>query len=99
MAQYDAFLAACDEAACPGGLSPHQQALWHDRNGEWDTAHRIIQPHDDALACRIHAYLHRKEGDESNARYWHRRAGGLFPAQLTLDGEWEMLAEIACGAL
>jgi hypothetical protein len=23
----------------------------------------------------VHAYLHRKEGDEGNAAYWYRRAG------------------------
>jgi len=37
------------------------------------------------------AYLHRKEGDDINSRYWHRRAGTTFPADLTLEGEWQLL--------
>ena len=34
-----------------------------------------MQEHSDPLAYRIHAYLHRVEGDLSNAGYWYRRAG------------------------
>jgi hypothetical protein len=33
------------------------------------------------------AYLHRKEGDVSNARYWYRQAGQQ-PATDTLESEW-----------
>jgi hypothetical protein len=40
--------------------------------------------------ARIHAYLHRKEGDLSNARYWYRQAGRK-PATGTLGEEWEEL--------
>jgi hypothetical protein len=35
----------------------------------------------------VHAYLHRKEGDLSNADYWYRRAGKRHPA-VTLEQEW-----------
>lgn len=45
--------------------------------GDWDGAHRLVQAHeDDATANWIHAVLHKIEGDEANARYWYRRAGG-----------------------
>ena len=39
----------------------------------------------------IHAYLHRKEGDASNAAYWYRRAGKPV-ARATLEEEWEEIA-------
>jgi len=43
--------------------------------GDWDGAHAIAQRHDtDATACWIHAVLHKIDGDETNARYWYRRA-------------------------
>jgi len=36
----------------------------------------------------VHAYLHRKEGDLANARYWYVRAGRKPPAKnITLDAE------------
>jgi len=58
---------------------------------EWDTAHEIVQQIDDAEAARIRAYLHRKEGDDWNARYWHRRAGSVFPEYMSLKEEWNFL--------
>lgn len=39
---------------------------------------------------RVHAYLHRKEGDPSNAAYWYRRAG-IGPFTGSLAEEWETL--------
>ena len=67
------------------------RALWYDAKGEWDAAHEIVQGLDDVTAARIHAYLHRKEGDEWNARYWHRRAGSGFPEKTSLQEEWTSL--------
>jgi hypothetical protein len=43
--------------------------------GQWEAAHRIAQQHEDTLSCQIHGYLHRIEGDLSNAGYWYRRGG------------------------
>jgi hypothetical protein len=40
---------------------------------------------------RVHAYLHRKEGDQSNADYWYRRAR-VAPTRVSVDEEWELLA-------
>lgn len=40
----------------------------------------------------VHAYLHRKEGDLSNADYWYRRCRKA-PAQVSLEAEWESLAQ------
>ena len=39
---------------------------------------------------RLHAYLHRKEGDRFNANYWYRRAGTSFFAG-SLGDEWSEL--------
>lgn len=42
----------------------------------WDRAHDLAQAHEGDLAHdRLHAFLHRIEGDSSNAAYWYRRSG------------------------
>jgi hypothetical protein len=76
----------------PAGLSAALQALWWDAKGDWNKAHERAQEHDDAAGMHVHAYLHRKEGDQSNAEYWYRRCGAA-PSTLTLDAEWEELAQ------
>lgn len=75
----------------PAGLSHALQALWWDGKGDWDKAHERAQEHEDSAGMRVHAYLHRKEGDQSNAEYWYRRCG-TAPSTLTVDKEWEELA-------
>jgi hypothetical protein len=45
----------------------------------------------------VHAYLHRKEGDASNARYWYRRAGKPAAAA-GLSEEWRAIAEAMIGS-
>lgn len=42
--------------------------------GEWDAAHAIVQDDPSREAAWVHAYLHRVEGDLSNAAYWYARA-------------------------
>jgi len=71
--------------------SPLMRALWHARKGEWDAAHQLASDDSSKMASRIHAYLHRMEGDLSNARYWYRQAG-VTPETGTLEQEWELLA-------
>jgi hypothetical protein len=66
-------------------------ALWHDAKGDWDTAHRVAQDIADATGAWVHAYLHRKEGDDSNAAYWYRRAGKPIAKKL-LEEEWVEIA-------
>jgi hypothetical protein len=44
----------------------------------------------DAIA--VHAYLHRKGGQASNADYWYERAGRKFHRP-TPDEEWQALVE------
>ncbi len=96
MMQYQDFIDSLYRNACPGGLEPCLQALWYDAKGEWDAAHEIVQKMDDVMAAQIHAYLHRKEGDDWNSRYWHRRAGSVFPEGMSLEEEWDsLLRELA----
>ena len=40
----------------------------------------------------LHAYLHRKEGDLSNAGYWYCRAGQPV-AEGPMEAEWEAIAQ------
>lgn len=74
----------------PSGLSIFLKALWLDGKGKWHEAHDLVDGHPGELAAWIHAYLHRKEGDNWNANYWYRRAGKNMPEQ-SLNEEWESL--------
>ncbi|MDF2516943.1 MAG: hypothetical protein K0R59_2239 [Sphingobacterium sp.] len=67
-----------------------QKSLWYDKKGDWQTAHDLIDQLDDRKAAHVHAYLHRKEGDLWNARYWYNRAHQPVYAG-DLDAEWEEL--------
>lgn len=89
--EYREFMNSLQLDTCPGGLEPCLQALWHDAAGEWDTAHGIVQQMDDVMAARVHAYLHRKEGNEQNSRYWHQQAGSVYPEDMGLEDEWDGL--------
>jgi len=76
----------------PRNLTPALLALWEDRNENWEAAHRIVQDESDNDSAWVHAYLHRKEGDQNNAGYWYARAGK--PASHgSLNDEWEEIAE------
>ena len=74
----------------PASFSPALRGLWHDARGDWDGAHRAVQEAPDRDSAWVHAYLHRKEGDEGNARYWYARAGKPA-ASGTLGDEWNAI--------
>jgi hypothetical protein len=93
----DDFRRSMQGAAPPDGLDAALRALWWDAKGDWASAHGAPQEGKDGRAERAHAYLHRKEGDLSNARYWYARAG-IEPATGTLEAEWEALARTFLGA-
>jgi hypothetical protein len=76
--------------SAPPAVTPALVALWHDGRGDWEAAHAAAQDIEDAGGSWVHAYLHRKEGDESNAAYWYRRAGQPI-AKDALDVEWERI--------
>jgi hypothetical protein len=75
----------------PPAVSQPLQALWHAANNDWDRAHRIAQEVEDAAGAWVHALVHRKEGDFSNARYWYQRARQP-EATDSLDSEWTRIA-------
>ena len=50
----------------------------------------------DARGDWVHAYLHRKEGDEGNASHWYSRAGKPKPTG-SLDDEWRSIADALLG--
>lgn len=66
------------------------KALKTEKEGNWDLAHQIVQQYSNEMACWIHAYLHRKEGDKGNAGYWYSRASKTFPSY-SLEEEWEII--------
>jgi hypothetical protein len=72
----------------PNDLSDALKAMWYAAAGDWDRAHDIAQEISDSEGSWIHAYLHRKEGDLSNAAYWYRRAGQPV-CNTSLDQEWD----------
>jgi len=74
----------------PPEISPYLDSLWYDKKGNWDEAHQIAQDLDDKYGSWIHAYLHRVEGDNWNAKYWYDRAGRSMPSKL-IESEWEDL--------
>ena len=71
-------------------------SLWHDHRGHWVVAHRIAQGVETTGGNALHAYLHREEGDTSNAQYWYSRAHRQMP-DVSLDAEWQSLAREFCG--
>lgn len=72
-------------------LPPLLRALWHEAHGDWAASHETAQNIDTPDAAWVHAYLHRKEGDLTNASYWYRRAG-KSPATGPLPAEWDAIA-------
>lgn len=89
---YNAFIATVSDATPPVSVSAYIQALWYDAKGDWEASHDIVQDLHDDRAAWIHAYLHRKEGDNGNARYWYRQAGRSFPA-VSLSEEWVLIVK------
>ena len=84
------FKSSLSHAEPPRELSLQLNSLWYDAKGEWDLAHMAVQDATDAFSAQIHAYLHRKEGDQGNADYWYRRSGTSRP-RLSLEEEWAEL--------
>jgi len=86
-----AFEQTLEADAPPPGAALALQALWHDAQGRWSSAHALAQRDTSRAGAWVHAYLHRKEGDLGNAGYWYRRAGRAV-GQGPLDEEWRDIA-------
>ncbi|MEO6001625.1 MAG: hypothetical protein ABIZ04_16855 [Opitutus sp.] len=86
------------DSAPPDHLTPALRALWHDARGDWAVAHELAQEDDGKSGAWVHAYLHRKEGDASNAGYWYAKARRSRPSDdTTLRAEWEQIARELLG--
>ncbi len=73
-------------------LSVQLKSLWYDGTGDWHRAHAEVDHLNDQASQRVHAYLHRKEGDIWNADYWYNKARQTRP-DIPLEKEWEQLVE------
>ena len=67
-----------------------RKALQLDQSGDWQGAHQLVDHLISKEAAWVHAYLHRKEGDQWNADYWYRRAGKTS-FRGSLKEEWDQL--------
>lgn len=86
------------DGAPPAGISVAAEALWHARAGNWDAAHDLCQEVPGKDGSRIHAWLHRQEGDLGNAGYWYARAGREMPGKgVSLEDEWMGIAKEILG--
>jgi hypothetical protein len=86
------FEHSLEQRTPPEELEPALKALWHERRGHWTRAHDIAQDDRSSDGAWVHAYLHRREGDNANAAYWYRQAGRPI-ASGDLDAEWRTMAE------
>jgi hypothetical protein len=86
-----AFKATLKLDTPPENLDSALEALWQDGKGNWDTAHTLAQDAPDPNGAWVHAYLHRVEGDESNAGHWYRRAEKPH-CKSSLPEEWDAIA-------
>ena len=84
---YKTFIDSLQDSEPPTTLSSALQALWWDKKEAWDKAHDATQP-GGLEADWVHAYLHRKEGDQGNASYWYHKAHKPKPSS-SLEQEWE----------
>ena len=89
---YSAFIKSLEGAAPAPNLTAALKALWWDGKGDWKRAHDILQEDGDESQSHVHAYLHRKEGEDWNARYWYAQAGEPY-YNGTLESEWQTLVE------
>jgi hypothetical protein len=80
----------------PRELSAALAGLWWDAKGDWKRGHESAGQDEGPDGAWVHAYLHRKEGDASNAGYWYGRAGEA-PAQTSLEQEWLDIARSLLG--
>lgn len=88
----EAFKTSLELAEPPTGLTSLQRALWLAAKDDWDGAHTIVQDDESADAAWVHAYLHRVEGDQSNAAYWYKRAGQPVSGA-PLPAEWKAIVK------
>jgi len=93
---FDDFAHSLTAAQPPVGLTPALAGLWWDAKNDWHQAHESAQQDEGPEGCWVHAYLHRKEGDQENAAYWYGRAAKSI-SQESLDAEWRRIVDELLG--
>ena len=76
----------------PPAMPALAEALWWEARGDWKRAHTIAQDVHSPEGAWVHAYLHRREGDQINAAYWYRQAHRPICRE-PLDAERETIVE------
>ena len=94
--KFDEFFVMREKGIIPDDIPMLLQALLLDGVGDWDSAHKIAQNVFTKDGSWVHAYLHRKEGDRSNAAYWYSNAGRKMPESM-LEEEWEEISRELLG--
>jgi hypothetical protein len=87
-----AFRASLAKPEPPAALAPALAALWWAGKDEWDRAHRIVMDESGPDCAWVHAYLHRVEGDLSNAGYWYGQAQRPV-STAPLPAEWDAIVQ------
>jgi len=83
----DDFRKSLSEPNPPTELSLALAGLWWEAKSDWTRAHESAQQGEGRDGSWVHAYLHRKEGDQDNAAYWYSRARKPVCRE-PLDAEW-----------
>jgi hypothetical protein len=86
------FKASITRREPPVGLSAPLMALWWDSKGDWNRSHALVDELETPDGMAVHACLHHKEGNTSNADYWYERAGRRFHRS-TFEAEWQALVD------
>ena len=74
----DDFRQSLTQAKPPAELTLALTGLWWDAKCDWTPAHESAQQDEGQDGSWVHAYLHRKEGDQGNALTGMVERGKLF---------------------
>ena len=92
----DEFRKSLGQPNPPAELTLALAGLWWNAKGDWTRAHESAQQDEGIEGSWVHAYLHRKEGDQGNAAYWYSRAGKPACREL-LNAEWLSIVRALLG--
>ena len=89
---FEAFRSSLHHTQPPANLPAPLEALWWDAKGNWSAAHNLVDHLETPEGMAVHAYLHRKEGEQWNADYWYRRSTKKYHRP-QLAEEWQALIQ------
>ncbi|MFP4471424.1 MAG: hypothetical protein ACLFPE_12095 [Bacteroidales bacterium] len=89
---FNEFKSSLSHDSPPHNLDRELEALWWDARGNWSKAHQSVHLMSNTSAAWVHAYLHRKEGDLTNASFWYASALRKMP-EISLEEEWNEIVK------